>query len=64
MKTTVTHGYTRNGRPNTTVQAGDVYNDVLYTASVDAKGGLANAKERAIALVLEAIERARENEHA
>lgn len=55
MKTYVTHGHDSKGRPHTTVQAAHVVNDTLFTASVDAKGGLQAAKDRAIVLVLEEI---------
>lgn len=55
MKTYVTHGHDSKGRPHTTVQAAHVVNDTLFTASVDAKGGLQAAKDRAVALVLQEI---------
>lgn len=64
MKTTVSSGYTKAGRPHTTVQAGEVYNDVLYTASVDARGGLALAKEHAVNLVRYSIAQAKTRDFA
>lgn len=57
MKTYVTHGYDSKGRPHTTVQAAHVVNDTLVTASVDARGGLQAAKDKAVALVLQEVQR-------
>lgn len=63
MKIVIVHGYTREGRPCTSVVAGHAQDDVLYTASVDAKGlGLARAKELASALIQKEMSRVR-NQH-
>lgn len=55
MRVIVTKDYDNKGRPRTTVQAAEVHGDTLYTASVDARGGLQAARARAADLVRSAI---------